>query len=319
MTIYITGVAGFIGFHLAKKLCLQGHKVFGVDNINSYYDIRLKKARLNILKKNKNFFFTKIDIINFKKLSQHIKNKKPEIIYHLAAQAGVRYSIDFPDQYISSNIQGFLNILESIRKTKIKHLIYASSSSVYGSNTNYPFLTSDKTDSPISLYAVTKKSNELMAEAYGSLYNIKSTGLRFFTVYGPWGRPDMALFKFTKLITENKKIEIYNNGNMIRDFTYIDDVINSLVLLKNKYPKTNTKVYNLGCGEPVKLSKFIGFIEDSLDVRAKKKFLSMQPGDVKKTFAYSEDLFSLINYRPKTSISEGIKEFVNWYRYFYKK
>ena len=318
MKIYITGVAGFIGFHLAKKLIASGHDVYGIDNLNSYYDIELKKARLNILKKHKNFNFKKIDINHLRKLSSNISQVKPNVMYHLAAQAGVRYSIDYPDQYIESNVQGFLNILESLKLTKIKHLIYASSSSVYGSNKNFPFHTSDKTDNPISLYAVTKKTNELMAYAYNDLYGIKSTGLRFFTVYGPWGRPDMALFKFTKAISESKKIEVYNHGDMIRDFTYIDDVIESLVLLKNEVPAKNHKVYNLGCGSPVKLSKFINIIETAVGIKAKKKFLKMQAGDVKKTYADSEELFKLIKYRPKTAIKDGIEQFVNWYKFFYK-
>tara|TARA_B100000989_G_scaffold238884_1_gene185759 strand:- start:306 stop:1265 length:960 start_codon:yes stop_codon:yes gene_type:complete len=318
MKIYITGVAGFIGFHLANKLITMGYDIYGIDNLNAYYDIELKNSRLGILKKNKNFHFKKIDINNFKKLSFHVSKIKPNIMYHLAAQAGVRYSIDHPDQYIESNVQGFLNILESLKLIKIQHLIYASSSSVYGSNKNFPFQSSDKTDNPISLYAATKKSNELMANAYSDLFKMKCTGLRFFTVYGPWGRPDMALFKFTKAILENKKIEVYNHGDMIRDFTYIDDVVESLVLLKNKMPPNNHKVYNLGCGSPVRLSKFINFIESAVGRKAKKKPLKMQPGDVKKTFADSEELFKLIKYRPKTSIKEGVEQFVKWYKFFYK-
>ena len=318
MKIYVTGVAGFIGFHLAKKLCSEGIKVFGIDNINNYYDVDLKKARLKILKKEKNFFFTKIDIKNFKKLSNHIKHVKPDILYHLAAQAGVRYSIDYPEEYVSANVQGFLNVLESIKKTKIKHLFYASSSSVYGSNVEYPFKSSDRTDTPISLYAATKKSNELMAHAYYKLFQINSTGLRFFTVYGPWGRPDMALFKFTKSILERKKIEVFNHGKMVRDFTYIDDVVNALVLLKDKpFPKGN-KIYNIGCETPVTLNKFISLIENGLKLKAKKRLLKMQLGDVKKTYSDSQEIYKFINYTPQTSIEVGVKNFLYWYLLFYK-
>ncbi len=338
MTILITGSAGFIGFHLSKKLLEKGYDVIGYDNLNKYYDPSLKCARLEELNKisstgSSEFIFVKGDLENKELLNDTFKVYKPQKVVNLAAQAGVRYSIKNPSSYINSNLVGFGNILEECRNNEIKHLIYASSSSVYGGNENMPFSEKDGVDHPVSLYAASKKANELMAHSYSHLYRLPTTGLRFFTVYGPWGRPDMALFLFTSAILNNKPVQIYNNGNMIRDFTYIDDIIESLIRVIDK-PATSDKdfdksnpnpakswapylIFNIGNSEPIELMKYIAAIEDSLGIKAKKKFLPMQPGDVLGTSADTSALEEWISFKPKTSIETGVKKFVKWYREFY--
>tara|TARA_B100001989_G_scaffold171660_1_gene123907 strand:+ start:213 stop:1229 length:1017 start_codon:yes stop_codon:yes gene_type:complete len=336
MSILVTGSAGFIGFHLTKKLLNEGFEVVGLDNLNSYYDVVLKNERLKELKKfskdlpNK-FQFFKEDITNKIFLDDLFKKFNFKKVVNLAAQAGVRYSLENPSAYISSNIEGFANILESCRKYNIKHLIYASSSSVYGGNKEMPFSENQNVDYPISLYAATKKSNELMAHTYSHLYKIPTTGLRFFTVYGPWGRPDMALFLFTKSIINNTPIKVFNNGEMTRDFTYIDDIIESLYRVINKIPNPNIdldnrselksiapyRIFNIGNSRPIKLMEFISEIENSLGIKAKKEFLEMQPGDVANTFADTTALEKWINYKPNTSVKDGITEFVEWYKKFF--
>jgi len=336
MTILVTGAAGFIGFHLCKRLLTLGEEVVGIDNINSYYDQKLKTARLNILKENseKNFHFYKESIENKDAVLNIFEKYKPIKVVNLAAQAGVRYSIENPDAYVKANLVGFLNIIECCRNAKIKHFVYASSSSVYGGNKLMPFSENHSVDHPVSLYAATKKSNELIAHSYSHLYNLPSTGLRFFTVYGPWGRPDMALFIFTKSILEGKPIEVYNHGNMLRDFTYIDDIIESVLRIINKAPKKDDtfdmnnpspsyswaphKIFNIGNSQPTKLMDFINAIENSLGKEAKKIFLPLQPGDVPGTSSNTELLEKWINFKPYTSVEEGINKFVNWYKDFYE-
>jgi len=311
--ILITGVAGFIGFHLAKKLTEEGKKIIGVDNLSPYYDVNLKKDRLKLLRKVK---FYKIDISNKKKLRKVFKNNKFDKICHLAAQAGVRYSLKNPFEYEKTNILGFLNILELMKEFKIKNLVYASSSSVYGGNKKIPFSEKDRVDTPISLYAATKKANELMAYTYHNLYGINCTALRYFTVYGPYGRPDMALFKFTKNIIEGKPIEVYNYGNMKRDFTYIDDAIKGTIsALEKCYPY---EIFNIGNSKPISLKYFISLIEKELNLKAKKKLLPLQPGDVKVTYADLRKSRKMLNYKPKITIEEGIHRFVEWYKKYYK-
>jgi UDP-glucuronate 4-epimerase len=348
MKILVTGTAGFIGFHLAKKLIDKGDEVIGLDNINEYYDVNLKYGRLQetgiaeekleynkllLSSKYKNYKFVKLNLEDKENIANLFKKEKFDKICHLAAQAGVRYSLTNPQAYIDSNIQGFFNILECSRHNNIQHLVYASSSSVYGINAKMPFSTSDNVDHPISLYAATKKANELMAHTYSHLFNIPTVGLRFFTVYGPWGRPDMAYFLFTKKILENKPIDVFNNGNMERDFTYIDDIIEGVVrvidkpiknnsYLKDSSPDTkninaNFKLYNIGNSSPVKLTYFIECLEKELGIKAKKNYLPMQPGDVPSTFADVSDLEKDYGYKPGTSIEEGIKKFVEWYKKFY--
>lgn len=339
MSILVTGSAGFIGFHLCKRLLELGQEVIGIDNLNNYYDINLKLARNNFLKEiaatnGYKYKFVKEDIENNEKLKVMFKKFGIDMVVNLAAQAGVRYSIQNPSAYINSNIAGFGNILEMCRKNKVKHLIYASSSSVYGGNTKLPFSEKDNVDHPISIYATTKKANELMAHTYSNLYNLPTTGLRFFTVYGPWGRPDMALFLFTKSIIENKPIKIFNNGKMTRDFTYIDDIIESLTRVIRKIPKANKefnyknptsdsswapyKIFNIGNSRPTPLMVFIDEIEKNLGIKAKKEFCEMQPGDVSCTSAETYELEKWIGFKPNTSINKGISEFVNWYKKFYK-
>lgn len=318
---FISGAAGFIGFHLSKKLLNEGHIVLGYDNINDYYDIRLKYKRLEELKKYKKFNFFKGDLINKELLEAIFTQYKPTIVVNLAAQAGVRYSIENPDVYIQSNLVGYANILEMCRKFKIEHLLYASSSSVYGKNKKVPFSTEDKVDNPISLYAATKKSNELMAYTYSHLFNIPTTGMRFFTVYGEYGRPDMAYFNFTKNILEGKPIKVFNNGEMKRDFTYIDDIIEGIVNLITKSKalilEPPYKIYNIGNNSPIKLMDFINVIEKNLHKEALKEFLPMQDGDVPITYADINDLIDDIDFRPQTTIDVGIKRFVEWYQDFY--
>ncbi len=337
MPILITGVAGFIGFHLCRRLLNEGENIIGIDNLNNYYDQSLKLDRLKNLKnlKKGSFIFKKISLENKDQLTEVFNKYKPKEVVHLAAQAGVRYSIINPDAYAFSNLVGFLNILENCRTNKIKHLVFASSSSVYGGNVNIPFSESQNVDHPISLYAATKKSNELLAHSYSHLYDIPSTGLRFFTVYGPWGRPDMALFLFTKAIIEQKPIKIFNEGNMIRDFTYIDDITESLIRVIKKPPNNNSgfdknkadpseswgpyKIFNIGNSDPIPLMNFIDEIELSLNLKAEKIFMPMQPGDVKQTFADTNKLEKWINYKPNTTIKEGIKNFICWYKDYYNK
>lgn len=327
--LLITGSAGFIGFNFSLYCLKKGHNVVGIDNINDYYDRNLKKKRLNILKEYKKFKFYKKDLSDTKSIKKIFQIYKPHTVINLAAQAGVRYSIKFPMVYLNSNINGFQNILELCVKYKIKHLIYASSSSVYGLNKKVPFSTKDSTSHPISVYAATKKSNELMAHVYSNMYKLPTTGLRFFTVYGPWGRPDMSLFKFVKSIIQNKAISVYNYGNHTRDFTYIDDTVRMIYLFINKFPKKDKKIsenrsiipwriFNLSSNRPVKLLKFIKKIEKSLNKKAKIKFLPLQKGDVEITSGSMDDTIKYLNYKPKFSLDYGIKTFINWYKKYYK-
>ena len=316
MNILITGAAGFIGFHTCLFL-QKKHKIYGLDNLNNYYDVNLKKSRLKLLKKNKNFNFLKTDIQN-KNLHNKFKRIKIDIIINLAAQAGVRHSLKDPFSYIDSNILGQINLLEFAKKLNVKKFIYASSSSVYGGNEKLPFSVKHRVDRPVSLYAASKKSTELLAECYSHLFKIKCIGLRFFTVYGPWGRPDMATFIFTKKIIEKKKINIFNYGNMKRDFTYIDDIVEGIkgaVYLNGDYKH---KIYNLGNNKPENLKKFISIIEKKLKIKAKRNLLPIQPGDVTKTYANIDESKRELNFNPKTSIDEGIPRFIEWYKKYYK-
>ena len=330
--LFITGSSGFIGFHVAKRYLDKGFKVYGFDSMNNYYDVKLKKSRLNILKKYKNFSFTKGNLENQKKLNSSINKFKPSVIIHLAAQAGVRYSIKNPKIYLNSNIIGTFNVIECAKKLKIRHLIIGSSSSVYGANKKFPFQEIDKTDRQISFYAATKKSTENIAHSYSSLWKIPITVLRFFTVYGPWGRPDMAYFKFTKNILRGKKIDVYNKGKMYRDYTYIDDIVDGIVKLTNKIPKLNSskkykndsishvapiRTLNIGNTKKVLLSDFISAIEKNLNKKAVKRFLPMQKGDVYSTLSDSSLLRRITGYNPKTKYKDGIKKFLNWYLDYY--
>ena len=338
MKILVTGSAGFIGFHLVKELCIRGHSVIGLDQINNYYEVSLKMDRLRecgILEHNitynkilnsikiKNYEFLKLDLEDKKNLITLFDEQKFDAVCNLAAQAGVRYSLVNPDSYINSNIVGFVNILECCKKFKVINFVYASSSSVYGSNKTLPFKTTDNVDNPISLYAATKKSNELIAHSYSHLYGIKSIGLRFFTVYGPWGRPDMALFLFVKAAIENKEIEVYNYGKMLRDFTYIDDVIEGLTKIiesnLENLETQNYKLYNIGNSNPAELTDFIACIEEKLKVKIKKKLLPIQPGDVTSTYADVSNLERDYGYKPSTSIHSGISKFIDWYKTYYSK
>lgn len=333
MKILITGAAGFIGFNLSKKLLKLDYKVIGIDNLNNYYDVSLKENRLKEIKDD-SFSLHKVDLENREAINSVFETVKPEIVINLAAQAGVRYSLDNPHAYIDSNIVGFMNILEACRHNQVEQLIYASSSSVYGANTSLPFSTSDNIDHPLSLYAATKKANELMAHTYSSLYGIPTTGLRFFTVYGPWGRPDMALFKFTKNIIEGKPIDVYNNGDMMRDFTFVDDIVEAISRLVKKKAMPNPewsgenpdpsssyapyKVYNIGNNSPVSLMEFIEAIEEKIGKKAIKNYMPLQAGDVPATYANVEDLYRDIDFRPQTSIKNGVGKFVDWYMNYYK-
>ena len=323
-TILITGAAGFIGFNLAKSLLNEQYEIIGFDNINDYYDVSLKYARLEILNKHKNFKFIQADLADENSVNNVFKTYKPDIAVNLAAQAGVRYSIENPKAYIDSNIIGFFNVLEACRHYPVKHLIYASSSSVYGNQKKTPFSVDDNVDRPISLYAATKKSNELMAFTYSHLYKIPATGLRFFTVYGPFGRPDMAYFGFTNKIFAGEPIKIFNNGNMLRDFTYVDDIVTGIKNILPCPPQKDEngdlyKVYNIGNNKPEKLLTFIETLEEIIGIEAKKEYLPMQPGDVYQTYADVSELEKNFNFKPQTSIKEGLTEFVNWYREFYHK
>jgi UDP-glucuronate 4-epimerase len=329
--VLVTGAAGFIGFYLSKALIERGDDVIGIDNLNDYYDVKLKHERLAILSKHPKteyFTFVQLALENRECVASLVNEHKFDVVVNLAAQAGVRYSIQNPHAYVDSNLVGFVNILEGCRHSKIKHLVYASSSSVYGMNTKQPFSTDDRVDFPISLYAATKKSNELMAHTYSHLYNIPTTGLRFFTVYGPMGRPDMAYFKFTKAILDGNTIDVYNNGDMKRDFTFVDDIVEGVVRVMDKVPAqtssdiTNAtapyKVYNIGNNQPVTLRRFITAIEDACGVKAKENLMPMQAGDVPITYANVDDLIEDIDFKPSTSIESGIADFVNWYDGYYK-
>jgi UDP-glucuronate 4-epimerase len=333
-TILITGAAGFIGFHLTKKATNLGYKVVGIDNLNDYYDVTLKEARLAQLKELPSFSFEKLDLADREGLNRLFDKWNFSCVINLAAQAGVRYSLVNPHAYLESNLHGFLNILEACRHHKTGHLIYASSSSVYGANKKMPFSIHHNVDHPISLYAASKKANELMAHTYSALYNLPTTGLRFFTVYGPWGRPDMALFLFTKAILEGKPIDVYNHGKMKRDFTYVDDIVESIGRLIPRPPKPNEewsgfspdpatsfapyKVYNIGNNKPVELLRFIEIVEEKTQKKAVKNFMPIQDGDVPETFADVDDLMRDVDFKPETPIEEGVGKFVDWFREYYK-
>ncbi|MGI3449052.1 NAD-dependent epimerase [Citrobacter arsenatis] len=332
MKYLVTGAAGFIGFHVSKRLLDAGHQVVGIDNLNDYYDVNLKQARLDLLV-HPSFHFHKIDLADREGMDSLFASEHFERVIHLAAQAGVRYSLENPHAYADSNLTGFLNILEGCRHNKIQHLLYASSSSVYGLNRKMPFSTDDSVDHPISFYAATKKANELMAHTYSHLYGIPTTGLRFFTVYGPWGRPDMALFKFTKAILEGNSIDVYNYGKMKRDFTYIDDIAEAIMRLQNIIPQTTPewtvetgtpatsvapyKVYNIGNSAPVELMDYINALEESLGVVATKNMLPLQSGDLLDTSADTKALYDIIGFKPETTVKDGVNSFVSWYRDFY--
>ena len=322
----VTGAAGFIGFHLSQKLLADGETVIGIDNLNDYYDVSLKQARLEQLFKHKNFQFFQLDLANRSKVAELFTNFKPEQVIHLAAQAGVRYSLTHPHNYVDSNLISFVNVLEGCRHAQVQHLVYASSSSVYGANTKIPFAVGDQVDHPVSLYAATKRANELMAYTYSHLYQIPTTGLRFFTVYGPWGRPDMAYFSFTQSILSEKPIKVFNYGKMRRDFTYIDDIVEGIIRVADKIPQSDSqaeiklppyKVYNIGNNQPVNLVDFIETLENHLGVKAQKELLPIQPGDVPETYADIEDLMKDTGFKPNTSLDVGLKQFVEWYRDYY--
>jgi len=335
LNILLTGAVGFIGMHLSERLLECGHTIIGLDNLNDYYDVQLKIDRLDILNNYDNFIFYQTDLVDREAVETIFDKEDIDVVINLAAQAGVRYSLENPHAYVDSNLVGFVNILEATRHYKVKHLIYASSSSVYGANVKMPFSTEDEVNHPVSLYAATKKSNELMAHTYSHLYNIPTTGLRFFTVYGPMGRPDMAYFSFTQKILAGETIKIFNNGEMMRDFTYIDDIVDGIVRLLDHPPKENPdfdrehptpsssyapyKIYNIGNNQPVKLMDFIETLEKHIGIEAKKEFLPMQPGDVKATYADIDDLTEATGFKPTTSIDEGIKKFVDWYMEYYHK
>jgi UDP-glucuronate 4-epimerase len=331
--VLVTGAAGFIGFHLARRLLKDGYQVVGIDNINPYYDVALKEARLEALKGESNFNFIKMDLADRKQLERLFVGQKFEVVVNMAAQAGVRYSIENPFAYVDSNLVGFVNLLECCRHHDVKHLVFASSSSVYGANTKMPFSVHHNVDHPVSLYAATKKANELMAHTYSHLYRLPSTGLRFFTVYGPWGRPDMALFLFTRAILEDRPLKVFNHGKMQRDFTYIDDIIEGVVRVLGRLPQPNPnwsgaapdpgtspapyKIYNIGNNNPVELIKFIEVIEAALGKQAQKKFMDLQPGDVVATYADVDDLMQDVGFKPATPIEVGVERFVRWYKDFY--
>ena len=330
----ITGSAGFIGFSVSKYLLEKGHNVIGIDNHNDYYDPTMKESRLKKLKEYSNYLHNKVDLIDKKKIDEIFDNHKPNRVVNLAAQAGVRYSMKNPLAYINSNILGFAHILEGCRKHEIEHLVYASTSSVYGANTKTPFSEHDSANHPLSIYAASKKSNELMAHSYSYLYQLPTTGLRFFTVYGPWGRPDMALFKFTKAILEEKPIDVFNNGKHTRDFTYIDDIVEGVIKTLDNPSKGNDnwnsdqpdpafsnspwRIYNIGNNDPVHLMDYIHILEKTLGKKAKINYLPLQPGDVQDTYSNTNNLKKQFNYKPSTSVVDGISNFVNWYKAYYK-
>ncbi|RKZ35974.1 MAG: capsular biosynthesis protein CpsI [Gammaproteobacteria bacterium] len=333
MKVLVTGAAGFIGSQLSKRLLERGNEIVGLDNLNEYYDINLKKARLTQLEELPNFRFIKLELADRSSIAELFAREKFNRVVNLAAQAGVRYSIENPHAYVDSNVVGFVNLLEGCRHNNVEHLVFASSSSVYGLNTLMPFSVHQNVDHPISLYAATKKANELMAHTYAHLYNLPTTGLRFFTVYGPWGRPDMALFKFTKAILEDKPIDVYNYGKMRRDFTYIDDIVEGVIRVLEHIPSSNPdwssdspdpstspapyKLYNIGNNQPVELMHYIETLEKALGKPAKKNMLPMQAGDVPMTYADVNDLEREVGFKPQTSIVEGIGHFVKWYKSYY--
>jgi len=333
MRILVTGVAGFIGMHVAVRLLADGHEVIGMDNLNDYYDVRLKQARLAHIGSPNQFHFEKLDLCDRAGINRLFAERRPEIVINLAAQAGVRYSLENPHSYIESNLTGFTNILEACRQYDVEHLVYASSSSVYGLNAEMPFHEGQNVDHPLALYGATKKANELLAHSYSHLFGLPSTGLRFFTVYGPWGRPDMALFKFTDAILSGRPIDIYNHGQMIRDFTYIDDIVEGVVRLAMKPAESDKqfdaknpdaggssapwRVFNIGNGQPTPLMDYITALEQALGKEAQKNFLDMQPGDVMATASDTSRLNDWVGFAPNTSINEGITKFVEWYRSFY--
>lgn len=333
MKILVTGAAGFIGYHVSQRLLEQGHEVVGADNLNDYYDVNLKQARLDLLLPHPQFHFFKMDLSEKTAVSELFAAQKFERVIHLAAQPGVRYSIQNPMAYIDANILGHMNILEGCRHNNVGHLIYSSSSSVYGLNRKQPFSVEDDVDHPVSLYAATKKANELMSHSYSHLYQLPTTGLRFFTVYGPWGRPDMALFKFVKAMLDGKPIDVYNHGNMVRDFTYVGDIAEAVVRLVNVIPAADSdwtveeglksassapyKIYNVGNGQPTRLGDFIQAIETALDIKANKHYMDMQDGDVLSTCADSGELYNTIGFSPDTPVNYGVQQFVDWYMSFY--
>lgn len=334
MNYLVTGAAGFIGYFVCQRLLADGHQVTGLDNLNDYYDVNLKLARLAQLEDKPGFTFIKLDLADREGMAALFSENKFDRVIHLAAQAGVRYSIDNPLAYVDANLVGFMNVLEGCRHNKVKHLLYASSSSVYGMNRKQPFDTRDNVDHPISLYAATKKANELMAHTYSHLYGLPTTGMRFFTVYGPWGRPDMALFKFTKAILADKNIDVYNHGEMCRDFTYIDDVTESIIRLQDIIPEPQPQwtvesgdgsqssapyvLYNIGNNNPIKLMTYIEALESALGVVARKNMLPMQPGDVHETSSDSRPLYEVTGFKPQTQVPEGVKRFVDWYKDYYQ-
>jgi UDP-glucuronate 4-epimerase len=334
MKFLVTGAAGFIGYHVAERLLTAGHQVVGIDNLNDYYDVGLKTARLDRLADKPGFRFIKLDLADREGMTALFAEHQFQRVIHLGAQAGVRYSLVNPLAYADANLIGHLNVLEGCRHNKVEHLLYASSSSVYGLNRKLPFATEDSVDHPVSLYAATKKANELMSHSYSHLYGLPTTGLRFFTVYGPWGRPDMALFKFTKAILAGESIDVYNHGEMHRDFTYIDDIAEAIVRLQAVIPQADPSwtveqgspatssapyhVYNIGNSAPVKLMEYISALEQALGVTARKNMLPMQPGDVMDTSADTEELYRDIGFKPETSVEEGVKRFVDWYKAFYQ-
>jgi UDP-glucuronate 4-epimerase len=324
-TILVTGAAGFIGFHVARRLLAEGRQVTGLDSLTPYYDPALKQARLNILRENPRFGFVQTDLADRASMAGLFAESRFTTVIHLAAQAGVRHSIDHPHDYAEANLEGFVNVLEGCRRNECRHLVYASSSSVYGANTKLPFSVNDKTDSPISLYAATKKANELMAHSYSHLYRLPVTGLRFFTIYGPWGRPDMAIFLFTKAILEGTPIRLFNHGKMRRDFTHIDDVTRVVLRLVDRVPAEDgtgggvpARIYNVGNHHPEELTHVVALLEKELGRAAVKDMLPMQPGDVTETFANVGDLMRDVGFRPQTSIEDGIRGFVAWYRDYYR-
>jgi UDP-glucuronate 4-epimerase len=333
-TVLVTGAAGFIGFHLSRRLLEMGYTVGGLDNLNDYYDVNLKKRRLEMLQTSGRFSFAHVDLADRDAVATLFRQQAFDVVVNLAAQAGVRYSLTNPQAYVDANIVGFVNILEACRHNRVKHLVYASSSSVYGANTAMPFSVHHNVDHPVSLYAASKKSNELMAHTYSHLYGLPCTGLRFFTVYGPWGRPDMALFLFTRAILENRPIQIFNHGRMQRDFTYIDDIVEGVVRVMAKLPQPNPRwsgdapdpgtsyapyrLYNIGNNSPVELMAFVEALEEALGMTAQKEFLDLQPGDVPATYADVDDLMQDVGFKPQTPIRTGIQRFVEWYRGYYK-
>lgn len=334
MNFLVTGAAGFIGFHVSQRLLAAGHQVVGIDNLNDYYDVNLKQSRLDLIKHSPDFKFIELDLADREAMASLFQQHQFQRVIHLGAQAGVRYSIENPGAYADANLIGHLNVLEGCRHHKIEHLLYASSSSVYGLNRKMPFSTDDSVDHPVSLYAATKKANELMSHTYSHLYQLPTTGLRFFTVYGPWGRPDMALFKFTRAMLAGEAIDVYNQGQMKRDFTYIDDIAEAIVRLQDVIPQKDDnwsvetgspatssapyRVYNIGNSQPVTLISYIEAIEKALGITAIKNLMPMQPGDVLETSADTQALFDAIGFKPQTSVEEGVKRFVDWYRDFYK-